>query len=664
MDRGSQGLRGPAAPPRLSTDGKDSAAARILGGLGGLLLRSASVTGPNLRILILSTPKTGSTWLRSLLSGIYRLPQLYLEPGFDCESLNRGGGRWVAQYHIRPHAELSAWIRAQRAIAITTIRHPADVLISLFHHLREFRAQSLDLDFVRRMLSADFERTNITTDSKGPFWADLECSLDWMSEAGTEVVRYEDLRSDPLGALRELASRISAVPDERIEAAIEMSDLALMRAMAGSFGGFFREGRIGAWRDLLPPDVIEVFRSMPPYAAQMVALGYSMDPADPTITCTVPSRQRHPMAALDRFENGVAVVPIITQCFFWARADQRAHWQEQLAATGPSSFFDWLNLPCEPPGLGLYEELPLTNLAAFVYGQRPDVRMAHPALTAGGRYEYARWFVRHAAAEYGLDRVFVDSADAGLLRWANTPCARDGAGIYAGLPIPNLAAHLYDQRADLRLAYPDLAGSDRYEYVQWLLRHAESTFDCGRTIAYSLRDGLMRWANTPCMPAGSGIYAGLPVPNLAAYLYDQRTDLRLAYPDLTGSDRYEYIQWFLRAVQTDRGFVAECIHPVRSALLRWADATAEINGGAATTNFVLHICRTRTDVLGSFPHIRGQERRILVRSVIRAAKALGMDAEYVTPLEKSLGRHWLPRSIRTRILSRLRLGRAFPRDVP
>jgi hypothetical protein len=260
--------------------------------------------------------------LRSLLCGIYRLPQLYLEPGFDCASLNRGGTRWVAQYHIRPHAELTAWIRAQPAIVITTIRHPGAVLISLYHHVREFRAQSLDFDFLRRMLSAGFERTNITADSTGqPFWADLACSLDWMSQAGTQVVRYEDLRSDALGTLRELTSRISPVPDERIEAAIEMSDLALMRAMAGSFGGFFRQGRIGGWRDLLPPDVIEVFRSMAPYAAQMAALGYSLDPADPTISRTVPSRPRHPMTALQRFENGVAVVPILTQCFFWARAE-------------------------------------------------------------------------------------------------------------------------------------------------------------------------------------------------------------------------------------------------------------------------------------------------------------------------------------------------------
>jgi len=531
---------------------------------------------PNLRILILSTPKTGNTWLRYLLAGVYRLPQFYVPPGFDYAALDRAGDRWVTHYHIRPNPQLIAWIRERRPVVITTIRHPGDVLISLYHHLHNFRAEALDPDFLRAMLSTGFDRTNMVADSTGqPFSTDLAYSIEWMASEGTHVVRYEDLRADPAGTLRELTSRISAVPDERIEAAVEMSDLALMRAMAGPFGGFFREGRIGGWRDLLPTDVIEMFRSMAPYAAQMAALGYSMDAADPTIARTVPSRPRHPMATLERFETGVPVVPILIQCFFWAGAEQRAHWERQLAATGPSSFYDWLNLPCSPAGRGLYEELPLSNLAAFVYHQRPDVRLVYPDLTTSDRCKYAQWFLRCAETEYGLDRAFVDPVRAGLLRWANKPCPADGRGLYQGLP----------------------------------------------------------------------------VSNLAAFLYDQSPDVKLLYPDLTSRHRYEFLQWFLRFAMRRCGLDASFLDAVRAGLLRWANARTRIDGaaGGTVTNFVLHICQTRTNVLANFPHIRGRDRRALVRSVIKAARALQMDPEYVRPLEESLGRHWLPKGVSRRL---------------
>ena len=97
----------------------------------------------------------------------------------------------------------------------------------------------------------------------------------------------------------------------------------------------------------------------------------------------------------------------------------------------------------------------------------------------------------------------------------------------------------------------------------------------------------------------------------------------------------------------------------RTGLLRWANATTYV-GGLAAMNFVLHICHSRTDVRGSFPLIRGEERRNLVRSVIAAAKALGMDSGYIKPLERSLGRHWLPKGIRMRISREERPPGSFP----
>jgi hypothetical protein len=450
-------------------------------------------TDPGLRILILSTPKTGNTWLRHLLAGEYRLPQFYVPPPLDCAKLDKAGERWVTHYHIRPNPEVLSWIRTNRAVVITTIRHPGDVLLSLYDHVHDFRNETLNQDFLRRMLWTGFARNGMTTYAANqPFSADLDCSLEWMACEGTHTVRYEDLRADPVAALRDVTSRIHPAPLERIEAAVEMCGIDLMRSMAGEFSGFFRQGRVGDWRQMLAPDVVEVLRRQPPYAAQVARLGYSMNPADAAPRNRVSSR-RHPMTTLDRFENGVAVAPIMVQCFFCAPYEQRQIWERQLAATGPGSFYDWLNSPAPVAGGGLYETLPISNIAAFVYEQRPDVRLVYGDLNSSDRYEYARWFLRRAGTECGLDAAFVNRQRASLLRWAN--------------------------------------------------------------------------ASTPV-------------------------------------------------------------------------------SGAWASNFVAHICRCRIDVLASFPHIAGADRRELVRAVVRAAKALGMDPGYIRPLEQSLGRHWLPERMR------------------
>jgi len=167
-------------------------------------------TDPGLRILILSTPKTGNTWLRHLLAGEYRLPQFYVPPPLDCAKLDKAGERWVTHYHIRPNPELLSWIRTNRAVVITTIRHPGDVLLSLYDHAHDFRNETLNQDFLRRMLWTGFARNGMTTYAANqPFSADLDCSLEWMACEGTHTVRYEDLRADPVAALREFTTHSS-----------------------------------------------------------------------------------------------------------------------------------------------------------------------------------------------------------------------------------------------------------------------------------------------------------------------------------------------------------------------------------------------------------------------------------------------------------------------
>lgn len=576
---------------------------------------------PDLRILILSTPKTGNTWLRHLLAGVYRLPRYYVPPPIDSATLDQAGKRWVTHYHCLPDPELLSWIRANGAAVVTTIRHPGDVLISLYHHVHNFRGGTPDHDFMRRMIFTGFERRGITTYAADrPFSADLECSLEWMASTGTHTVRYEDLRADPVAALRELTSRICPAPLERIEAAVEMCDIDVMRGMAGDFSGFFREGRVGGWRELLPPDIVEAFRSQAPYAAQMARLGYSVDPVDSAAPVRAPLR-RHPLRQLRQFDNGAALAPIVIQCFFWARYEQRSGWERQLAATGPGSFYNWLNSPAPEAGRGFYETLPLSNIALFVHDQRADVGPVYKDLSSSARREYVHWFLRHAQQELGLDAAFVNRQREYVAAWTSRH--------------PILTLERFADGTAVAPILVDCFSRAPYEqYEAW-----------ERQPAATGPGSFFDWLNSPSPVAGRGFYESLRLSNIAAYVYERRPDVQLVYKDLSSADRYEYVRWFLGHAQREHGLDAEFVNRQRAYLLQWANASAAA-GGERTSNFVLHICQCRIDMMAAFPHITGADRRALVRAVVRTAKALQMDAGYIRPLEESLGRHWLPERVR------------------
>jgi|GEM_PF-2505379 hypothetical protein len=204
----------------------------------------------DLKILILSTAKTGNTWLRNLLSCIYRLPQIVLTAWpFDPAAFADAGPRWITHHHYPPSKALLDWINDNSIFLITTIRHPADTLISLYHHIHKFQKDSVDPGVLRKMLLEDFPRTDVIPARVGaPFSWGLACSIEWMRSGRPYVVRYEDLRLNTAGVLAQLMSRIGPVDPDRIDAAIEACHIDLMRNLAGPVVPTVRRERI--WSDV------------------------------------------------------------------------------------------------------------------------------------------------------------------------------------------------------------------------------------------------------------------------------------------------------------------------------------------------------------------------------------------------------------------------------
>src|SRR5437762_385610 len=95
----------------------------------GLTIKGDQSNG--LKILIVSTPKTGNTWLKSLLAVAYDLPVVEFPlpefwRDFDAKQFDRLGPKWVAHQHLLPYDALVNWIRQRNVVLVTTIRHPGD----------------------------------------------------------------------------------------------------------------------------------------------------------------------------------------------------------------------------------------------------------------------------------------------------------------------------------------------------------------------------------------------------------------------------------------------------------------------------------------------------------------------------------------------------------
>src|SRR5262245_44560627 len=89
---------------------------------------TASVSG--LRIVVISTPRSGNTWLRHLLAKIYGSQELAVHNPADVD--------WAAipvdcilQIHWRPTPEFLSLLERHGFRVVVLARHPFDVLLSI-----------------------------------------------------------------------------------------------------------------------------------------------------------------------------------------------------------------------------------------------------------------------------------------------------------------------------------------------------------------------------------------------------------------------------------------------------------------------------------------------------------------------------------------------------
>lgn len=296
-------------------------------------------------VWLASYPKSGNTWLRILLANlrqdrpvdINHLPgdrgiasarkpfdDLMLFPSGlltheECERLRPlvhaavGRGRGYVDPALTPPPRIGethfikthdAWLPTSDGVpvmggcgaadgAILIVRDPRDVAVSLAHHM----GTDLDttIDFLTSETAAlcgrsDFQpqqlRQRLTS------WAGFNASWLDQTELPVLMIRYEDMKSDPVKVLI-AALDFAGLPATRAEAE-QAASFATFEALRdqeqrqgfresptrGAPRAFFRRGVSGGWRDELTADqVARIERSQ---LAGMLRHGYLQSSADPT----------------------------------------------------------------------------------------------------------------------------------------------------------------------------------------------------------------------------------------------------------------------------------------------------------------------------------------------------------------------------------------------
>ncbi len=272
-------------------------------------------------IWLASYPKSGNTWVRMFLSNLAAILageteklelnalarfshsadfQVHFEEilGFKPTARQRGeiaATRQQVQQKIADKFEGLIFLKTHNALlvdrghsvinfavtsgAVYIVRNPLDVAISLAHH----GGYSIDKAIVT--MAADDTETPVDDVLVNELWSS------WSRHVGSwtrkphpaiHIMRYEDMLADPQASFTALTRhlQLDATPDQ-IALAVSRSSFENLQDEEERSGflerpqeakRFFREGRVGQWRELLAPKQID--RIVADHREQMARFGY------------------------------------------------------------------------------------------------------------------------------------------------------------------------------------------------------------------------------------------------------------------------------------------------------------------------------------------------------------------------------------------------------
>jgi len=256
----------------------NSAAIRVFEGTS-----SKDMPTPRLRVAILATPRSGNTWLRSLLGALYGLADVVCDRPQEVpwETLPE---RCVLQLHWSPDSELRELLRRHEFTSLTIARHPLDVLISILHFSttwagtsRWFAGRCGNEDAICGALPTSCEFREYAAGARAR--ALLSISRDWWQTADCCRLQYETLVRDTAKTIEQLSEVLEPATPTAIDEAIASHTLEQLRPRVQN--QHYWRGSPGHWQRLLPAAVAREIAAA--HIANFEFLNYDCEP-DPALT--------------------------------------------------------------------------------------------------------------------------------------------------------------------------------------------------------------------------------------------------------------------------------------------------------------------------------------------------------------------------------------------
>lgn len=208
-----------------------------------------------MKIAIVSTPRSGNTWLRYMLSQLYGLTQhaVHTPQALNWGSLSINS---IVQLHWHRWPEFETMLAEHGFRSVTIARHPIAVLVSIWqfapHEPQTAQWLSGEGGTEVLILNKPINSLDFLEYACGPrARALLSVSAEWWDVPGGVQVRYEDLVRIPQTTLTSLCS-ILGPPKQSIDSTLRDNTFEKLQPTASNH--HFWQGQAEAWRQLVPQE--------------------------------------------------------------------------------------------------------------------------------------------------------------------------------------------------------------------------------------------------------------------------------------------------------------------------------------------------------------------------------------------------------------------------
>lgn len=203
----------------------------------------------SLRVAVISSPRCGNTWVRSVLGDILELEQLAVHNYTELKSIP---DRAIVQLHWYREPGFQGFLRDYGFKTLVLARHPLDVLLSILNFIRHEPLTARWLEgngeippslIGQPPTSREFVRYATSWGAENV----LSISYQWWHDPDAVKVRYEQLVQQPQQTLLRLARMFDPAACDQ-NGAISRFNLPFFQNLPNKHGW---QGRPGLWRELI-----------------------------------------------------------------------------------------------------------------------------------------------------------------------------------------------------------------------------------------------------------------------------------------------------------------------------------------------------------------------------------------------------------------------------